>query len=188
MKEIWKDVEGYKGHYQISSEGRVKSLARSFLRKGYSIWLKERILKPGNTSEGHLMVNLCKNGKCEGFLVHRLVLEAFIGHCPKGQEARHFPDPTPSNNRLTNLQWGTKEEQYKDRLIDGSVLLGERAPNAKMTTLKALEARKLRRQGWTYQKLAERFQVNSWTIWHIVNGTQWRHIEELETGKVIELS
>ena len=67
-KEIWKDIEGFEGLYQVSSFGRVKSLYGK----------KEHILKPGKRGAGYLFVVLCKDGKKKNILIHRLVASAFI--------------------------------------------------------------------------------------------------------------
>lgn len=69
--EIWKDIDGYEGLYQISNEGNVKSL-------NYSHTGKERLLKPASNRGGYLHVQLCKDGKVKHHTVHRLVAQAFI--------------------------------------------------------------------------------------------------------------
>ena len=68
MTEVWKDIEGYEGYYQVSNLGRVKSLK----------WNKERILKPFVDSSKYQRVKLSSNLKEKNFLVHRLVAIAFI--------------------------------------------------------------------------------------------------------------
>lgn len=74
LKEIWKDVKGYEGIYQVSNLGRVKSLKFG----------KERILKGGIDGVGYLTVSLSKNGKVKTHKVHVLVAIAFLGHTPCG--------------------------------------------------------------------------------------------------------
>lgn len=124
MKEVWKPVVGFEGLYKVSNLGRVKSLCKT--RRNGTGWIvrKERLLKPcliGRVGKSrHLMVNLRRNGVAHGKYVHRLVLEAFVGPCPIGKEARHYPDRNTSNNRISNLQWGTKPEQYQDRIKHGT--------------------------------------------------------------------
>jgi hypothetical protein len=54
-------------------------------------------------------------------MVHRLVLEAFVGPCPIGMQCRHFPDPNPANCNLKNLQWGTPMENTEDKRVHGTL-------------------------------------------------------------------
>lgn len=95
-KEIWKDIIGYEGLYQVSNFGRVKSFKFG----------KERILKPGTNKYGYLIVILCKNGKVKHFYVHRLVAEAFIPN-PHNYPCVNHKDECKTNNNVNNLEWCT---------------------------------------------------------------------------------
>ena len=100
--EIWKNIVGYEGKYQISNLGRVKSLKD---RYGY----RERILKPSTNKRGYKKVVLVKVGeKRKTFLVHRLVAEAFIPNPNNYSEVNH-KDENPSNNNVDNLEWCTRK-------------------------------------------------------------------------------
>lgn len=96
MEEIFIDIKGYEGLYQINNLGRIKSL-----------WYgKEKILKLGKDKDGYLKVNLCKNRKTKHFLVHRLVANAFIPN-PNGYRCVNHKDEDKTNNRVDNLEWCT---------------------------------------------------------------------------------
>ena len=113
-EEIWKDIKGYEGLYQVSNIGRIKSLERTLTRKnGIKMPIKERVLKPKTERNGYLRVNLC-NGSGEGklFLVHRLVCEAFHGN-PKNKPCVNHIDENRANNAASNLEWCTYEENNK---------------------------------------------------------------------------
>ena len=99
MMEIWRDIEGYEGLYQISNKGRVKSLK----------WGKERILRPGLNMSGYLVVTLCKNGVTLSKRIHRLVAEAFIPNSQNKPQVNH-KDENKKNNRVENLEWMTSKE------------------------------------------------------------------------------
>ena len=94
MNEIWKNIAGYEGLYEVSSFGRVRSL-----RFG-----KTKILKPGKNKKGYLRVSLCKNGKQKTFFVHRLVAQAFLEN-PQNLPQINHKDENKQNNRLENLEW-----------------------------------------------------------------------------------
>ena len=161
-REIWKDVTGYEGRYQVSNMGRIRSL---------SCILKPQRLKP----YGYCIVNLYQKGKMKSRLVHRLVLTAFVGPCPKGMEACHFPDRNPANNRLENLRWDTPKNNCLDQKIHGT-----KKPtygNAKMTVDQVREARSLYATGrYTYKQLASRFGVAAVTMDCALNKRSWKHI------------
>ena len=102
--EIWKDVLGYEGIYQVSSIGRVKAIPRIKLNYKGSYLTKELILKAG-IYEGYERVVLTKDGVRSTKKVHRLVASAFLGD-EKQLSVNHI-DSNRSNNRLENLEWVT---------------------------------------------------------------------------------
>ena len=108
--EEWRDVVGYEGLYQVSSEGHVKSLERKLphWRGGEQI-RKERILKPAPIKDGYLIVDLCADGKRKHFLVHRLVCEAFHEN-PEGKPQVNHINEDKADNRAANLEWCTAKE------------------------------------------------------------------------------
>ena len=104
--EEWRDVVGYEGLYQVSSEGRVKSLERT---DSWGRTVKERILKPVVVGDGYLKVNLCAGGKPKRFLVHRLVCEAFHENTGNKSDVNHINEDK-ADNRACNLEWCTRRE------------------------------------------------------------------------------
>jgi hypothetical protein len=110
--EIWKDIIGYEGLYQVSNLGRVKSLARTIYR-GHNrpLPLKERILKQG-CKDGYRQVNLANYGKIKTIRVHRLVAEAFIENTENKPFINHI-NGVRNNNKLNNLEWCTQSENLK---------------------------------------------------------------------------
>ena len=93
MEEVWKNIEGYEGLYQVSSMGRVKSLK----------FTKEIIMELTYT-HGYFRVGLCRNGKAKHHLVHRLVAEAFIPN-PDNLPIINHKDECKTNNVVENLEW-----------------------------------------------------------------------------------
>lgn len=103
--EEWKDIEGYEGLYQISSEGRVKSLER--FRKGKHnslVFVNEKILKGVKDKDDYLKVILYKEGKVKTHKIHRLVASAFLPNPDNLLEINHI-DENKQNNCLDNLEF-----------------------------------------------------------------------------------
>ena len=107
--EIWKDVAGYEGLYQVSSEGRVKSLERKVPKGDGERTVKERILKPSDDCRGYLRVDLRDGDKQKHFKVHRLVCEAFHENPDNKPQVNHINE-IKTDNRASNLEWATARE------------------------------------------------------------------------------
>ena len=103
--EEWRDIEGYEGYYQVSNEGRIRSLDRTFLREdGSTCTWKGKILSQSKQTNGYLTVQLYKNNITKRFRVHRLVAEAFIPNPNNYTDASHI-DENFLNNNASNLEW-----------------------------------------------------------------------------------
>ena len=109
MSEVWRDIEGYEGYYQVSSEGRVKSLERKVTKRDGERTVRERILKPAFNSCGYLIVNLCAGGKRKMLRVHRLVCQAFHENPDNKPQVNHINE-IKTDNRASNLEWATARE------------------------------------------------------------------------------
>jgi len=110
--ERWIPVPGYEGIYEVSDQGRVKSLNK---RRRVP-----RILRPNVKHLGYQSVCLYRgDARRNRQMVHRLVLTAFVGECPEGHEACHR-DGNGSNNRLFNLYWGTPVDNAQDTIRHGN--------------------------------------------------------------------
>lgn len=105
MEEIWKDIKGYEGLYQVSNFGRVKSLDRWAEQKNRkSRFIKGVMKKQHINKSGYLTVGLCKDSKGTHYLVHRLVADAFIPNVENLSEVNH-KDEVKTNNCVDNLEW-----------------------------------------------------------------------------------
>ena len=126
----------------------------------------------------YTQVVLCKQGKPFCRRVHRLMLEAFVGKCPKGMEACHN-DGNPLNNNLANLRWGTRRENQMDRKIHGTFifLYGEEHPMAKLTNDQVREIRSLYERGYYQHGIGKIFFVSKQTVSQIVQTKTWKHIK-----------
>jgi len=107
----WRDAPRYEGRYQVSNDGRVRSL---IAQRGSGV------LKAAPTDAGYRRVNLYYDvGKYKSRLVHTLVAEAFIGPCPAGMEVCHR-DGKKDNNAVTNLYYGTRSQNMLDKVRHGA--------------------------------------------------------------------
>lgn len=116
MDERWAAVPGYEGSYEVSDQGRVRSLPRV---NSVGRAVKGRILKPGIDSGGYHLYTLWSEGRGKSFRAHGLVMAVFVGPRPDGLEVRHL-DGDPANPQLTNLAYGTPSENQRDKIEHGT--------------------------------------------------------------------
>ena len=123
MEEVWKDIPGYEGKYQASTEGRIRSVDRIVFSKNwytgepFSRRIKGQILRPGRfCKNGHVSVVLGHGAV--GSPVHQLIMRTFVGPPPVGEEVRH-KNGDPTDNRLCNLEYGTRTENILDVFYQG---------------------------------------------------------------------
>lgn len=120
--ETWRPVVGYEGHYEVSDHGRVRSLERTVHRPHSGPYKTvPRVLSQFiNKRPEYRRVSLRQpSGAFRKYLVHVLVLEAFIGPRPEGLESCHYDDD-PANNHVENLRWGTRRSNTLDRVRLGT--------------------------------------------------------------------
>ena len=177
--EEWRPISGYEG-YEVSNFGMVRSCWIQFHTEKGSGWSSSlsnvwTILKSGKCN-GYVRVSLCKDGRMRHKFVHRLVLEAFVGPCQPGLECRHM-DGDRTNNKLTNLKWGTRLENNQDRRRHGTTPQGERNPFAKLTEDKVIKILKAHAKGDSQSKISRDFGIGKSTAGHIVHRRHWKHVE-----------
>lgn len=102
--ETWKSITGYEGMYEVSDQGRVKSLGSRFSNNR-----ADRYLKHGITRDGYCTIVLCKDGKMYGTTIHKLVASHFIENSQNRNEINHI-DENKENNCVGNLEWCTRSE------------------------------------------------------------------------------
>jgi hypothetical protein len=119
--EVWRPIVGYEGYYEVSDQGRVRSVDRLVAGPyGDKPWrLRGKPMKQTPWSKkGYLAVKLTRQGQQKRWSVHRLVLTAFVGPCPEGMEACHN-NHVKSDNRLANLRWDTASANILDQVSAG---------------------------------------------------------------------
>lgn len=132
-----------------------------------------RKLKTGHCIAGYRSVvfQRDKTGKRVSKLVHRIVLEAFVGPCPDGMEGCHGPDSDKSNNRLSNLRWDTRTENNRDCEREGN----HSPKRSKLTITDIPVIRKKVSVGQSIVSIAKEFGVHPNTITAIKSGRNWTY-------------
>lgn len=104
MKEIWKPIKGFEGYYEVSTNGRVRSVDRIIhYSNGKVVYYQGKIISQSNRV-GYLRVDLNKDGKHKSYNVHRLVAEAFLEN-PNNLQCVNHKDENKQNNNINNLEW-----------------------------------------------------------------------------------
>lgn len=105
MEEIWKDISGYNGIYQVSNLGRIRSYTRKVIYpSGMPHTYRGKIIEPERARTGYLRVSLSKNSVEKKYFVHRLVAGAFLDNPDNLPQVNH-KDENPGNNNVENLEW-----------------------------------------------------------------------------------
>lgn len=167
--ELWKDVNGYEGLYQVSNQGRVKSIRSN------------KIHKKRLTHDGYVKATLTVNYKSKDFRVHRLVAEHFIPN-PESKETVNHIDGNKENNNMDNLEWATRSEQnlHSYKLGLKQRMVGASNPCAKLTDEQVKEIRSLYVKGskeFGTVALGRRYNVHAGVIEKVVKHISYKHLQ-----------
>ena len=111
VNEVWKDIDGYEGFYQVSNLGRVKALPKYTNSKGYLQLRREKLLKPARTGKNRNYLAVTFSDRTQ-HKVHRLVAIAFIPN-PYNLPIINHKDENTFNNCVDNLEWCTNQYNVK---------------------------------------------------------------------------
>lgn len=169
--EIWKDIAGYEGLYQISNFGRVKSFN--------GLWTKVKILKPSLRNNGYIFVTLFKNGKTKMFYIHQLVARAFIPN-PENKPTVNHKFGNRLDNYCESLEWVTFAENQQHAFDTGIQKRGAESVFSKLTAEQVLYIRKNYKSydiNFSANALARKFGVSTATIYNIIHGKRYKNVE-----------
>lgn len=172
VAEIWKDVPGMEGRFQVSNCGRVRSLDRETVGKnGFPRRLRGRILKPIKHTHGYVCACLDRQQR---FLVHRLVMMAFVGKSPEGMTDVNHRNGIKTDNRLDNLEYCTRQHNvdhaYATGLADNA---GEKNGRATVTNEQVRAAYDLVAGGMQHQEASAASGVPLHVVSAAVSGRHW---------------
>lgn len=180
MIEVWTDIQDFP-NYMVSSHGRVKSKARTVVRKqsnGVEILqpIQEKLLKPAiNPVTGYKHVSLRNKGKSVSKHVHILVADAFVAGKVDGYDVCHN-NGIRTINDFNNLRWDTRTNNFADMVTHGTKLQGETQNGAKLTESSVKEIREHRERGMLWKDIAALFGVSTMTAYNAGTGKTWKHI------------
>lgn len=173
MEEVWAQIKGFEGIYEVSTLGRIRSLDRPQRVRGNGISTQKGIILKQWRQGSYMYCDLRKPGIRQKARVHVVVLETFVCPRPEGMIACHNNGDS-TDNQLCNLRWGTHKENSKDKILHGTHQYGESCPKSKLTEEQAiaiLESTKSNRE------TAKEFGVCSATVSHIKTGRNWPHLQ-----------
>lgn len=166
--EEWRDIPGYEGFYQVSSEGNVMSMQRltqDAIDRG--VRRAKKSLKFGMNMQGRRQVALCREGQTRRYQVHTMVLLAFVGPRPEGMEGRHM-DGNHLNNRADNLEWGTHRENMLDKRRHGTACTPKKLTYHDVVAIRA--------DTDSHRKIAVKYGVSQVTIHMVKTGKTWANM------------
>jgi hypothetical protein len=178
MEEIWKEIPGYEGYYEVSNHGQVRSLDRMIKNKKGFYLKKGQIIKPHIWGHGYNRISLHKNRKYTRHSVHILVANVYITKI-KDKPIINHKDGNKINNHVDNLEWVTHQENRlhaaKTGLNKGPI--GEKQHLSKLTRDDVVQIRKLRNSGIEYGEISKLYNVTKMTIRCACTGKTWKHVD-----------
>lgn len=183
-EEIWKPVVGYEGLYEVSTHGRVKSVARIYqsIKEGFN-WDKRTISALKATrlkKDGYVDTGLSLDGKYTQRVIHRLVAEAFIPN-PENKPCVNHIDNNRSNNHVSNLEWVNHKENtahsYAQNRGTWQKQWGEDNVSSKLNLDEVLKLRKLKSQGKTNREVSDILNINIKEVGRIHRKERWNFPE-----------
>ena len=183
--EVWKDIIGYEGLYQVSNFGNVKSLDREVAPNNRAPYCRKgKICKQSKSNLGYMTVGFTVNNVKVNKYVHRLVAETFITNWSNHPQVNHV-DCDKTNNRMYNLEWCTNSENHIHATKNGLNKLhlhrvaysGEKNGRSLLTKEQVLEIKqKYIPYKYSAKKLSKEYNVSESCITHILNNTSWKKI------------
>lgn len=172
-EEIWRDIEGFDGMYQVSNLGRVKSLYRTTKE----ITEEGRILKASIGKRGYWYVALFKDGKNHTKTVHRLMANAFMPNPDNLPNINHISG-IRSDNRLENFEWCTQKQNMHHAFRTGLVNnTGEMNGMSLLTEGDVVQIKHTLKNGYfNLQDIADEYNISLTAIYDIKAGRTWKHV------------
>ena len=162
--EIWKDVNGYEGYYQISNMGRIKSFCRK----------KSLIMSQSLDSKGYFQIKL--KGR-KSFLIHHLIMFSFVSDKPSKDHQVNHKNGIKTDNRIENLEWVTRSENMIHAYRLGlNFTNGKKGIDHPLRKLNEKDILEIRKSKLSNSELSKLYNVSFQTISKIKLRQRWKHI------------
>lgn len=175
--EIWVDIRGFEGFYQISNYGRVRGLDREIIDSvGHVYTIPGKILIPRPIGKGYYAVHLNKNNIRYPMYIHQMVAYHFCIWYPinKREYVSNHIDGDKLNNYYENLEWCTYSENNYHAYRTNLKPRGEDFYNSKLTETQVREIKENGKYS-TYQNIAENYGVSKATVRDVLKGNTWKY-------------
>ena len=166
--EIWKDVPGYEGIYQVSNLGRIKSMSRIRVNGRAKILTKDKILL-SKTLNDYVKIGMTH----KYVLAHRLIAKAFIPNPDNKPQVNHI-NGIKTDNRVVNLEWNTRSENIKH--ADNSGLRNLKGENNSRSKLSEIDVFEIRKSDKPIIFLSKKYNVGRNCISKVLHKKTWKHI------------
>lgn len=174
-REVWRGIPGHENKYEVSNLGRIRGLPRRVPRGDQLMYVSGQLIRTPLKSSGYPHFKLANGDNSTYPMVHQVVAAAFLGPCPPGYEINH-KDGDKTNNRVTNLEYVTRQANIQHSIRNGLALRGESSPNARLTEddVRAIRAAQGKQ---TAKELAKRYGVSHEYIPLIWRRKRWKHVK-----------
>lgn len=182
LGELWKDVPGFEGIYQVSTLGNVKVLDRLVLNSRYGeelhIKRKGKVLKLSisKKAKGYYVASLTTNNKTKQFFVHRLVASAFIGPLPEGLFVNHI-DGNKLNNIPSNLEYVTTSENLLHAFKNGLNTSRKRTRRCSLSDEQVRQIRDMYKEGLSVTEIGRRVGYKPSRVTELLNGKRYSWVK-----------
>ena len=175
--EVWKDIKGFEGKYQISTLGNVRGLERLVPVNGGIKLYPERLLNPSKEKDKYKYITLWHQSKSKSFFVHRLVAMAFIDN-PNDYPSVNHIDGCKDNNCVENLEWCTHKQNSMHALKIGLRKTGEDHHGAKLKNAQVRMIPELLEKGFSQKAISVMYGVSYSTIKNVCQKRKWQYLDK----------
>ena len=175
--EVWKPIGNYKGLYEVSNFGNVRSLDKNRAYKNTTRNIKGKILKSCNCL-GYKILTLSKDNIKTNYRVHRIVAEHFINNPDNKPYVNHI-DGNKSNNHYSNLEWVTNQENINHALEMGLIKSGTEASSAKLTEDMVRDIRQMAKNNFRTMEIVRKYShvVRKESIFNVLKNRRYLNVK-----------